>query len=144
MTTKLKTGQTYDLCSKKENRAEFAALMVEMAEAEGAVATVEIDEKCRETRIEIAIGHYRVAMYFEGDTKIGVFMGHWFTAVTPDETLPLYPATFTRIIGEKGRAEETHKATTITATFDHFYALIRRGLRHIKPIVDAPVAALAA
>jgi hypothetical protein len=144
MAMTLKPGQTYDLCSQKANRAEFAAHMVEMAEKNGAVATVEIDEKYRETRVEIAIGHYRVSMYFEGDTKIGVFMGHWYTSIPLGETLPLYPATFVRVIGEKGRAEETHKATTITATFDHFYALIQRGLRHLRPIVEVPALAEAA
>lgn len=144
MTAQIKIGQTYDLCSKKANRAEFAAHMVALAEANGAVATVEIDEKYRETRVEIAIGHYRVAMYFEGDTSIGVFMGHWHRCVPLGETLPMFPVNFARMIGEKGRAEETHKATTITATFDHFYALIQRGIRHVRPIVEAPDLAKAA
>ncbi len=114
-------------CSTVAKRSALAAQVVVLAAECGAV--VEFDGPLSyaplERGVTLALGPYRVGMSFSGTSRVGAFLGHWYTETRSNARYPMSWGTpgwekFNREMGGP------HKATTIATTFEAFLADLRR------------------
>ena len=116
------------LCRTQAKRERLASEVTRVAESCGATVTrgqtLEI-EKGTLLRLDIAKGPYRLAIDFDGKSKVGAFLGHWHTETRSEAR---YPADFGSTV--KGTLNTFHfgKATTCEESWSHFVASVEAGL----------------
>ena len=107
--------------STKAKRSKLVEAVKILAEKHGAI--IEIDPRLRDIYVCLSLAPYHVSMDFDGSSRVGAFMGHWFT----DEH-----ATFPTNVGITcgGSINTFHygKATTCEDTFEAFLSRLDAGL----------------
>ena len=120
------------MCSTKAQRLWMTQQVLAIAIANGASMTAR-DSKLygkRCTALLISKGEWRCMMDFDGNSRVGAFLGHWYHDGESDATLPPY---FGFTIHGSENPYHRRKATTCENTFAGFLESIRAGLEALPP-----------
>ncbi len=117
----------HQACSTAQKREALFDAIQHLASRYG--AEVSSHKEPREIFMCLSVGPYRVTMDFSGFSKVGAFLGHWFTVGDAK-----FPKNFGVTIG--GTINEFHyeKATSCESNFDDFLVSLEDGLLVCKDL----------
>ena len=120
------------LCKNAASRNMMASKVRTIAEECGAVCTMREGGTYspRATKMNLAKGPWRCMLDFDGDSRVGAFLGHWYHEGDGAETLPPH---FDLTIRGSENPYHRRRATTCAVGFDDFLTSIKAGLLALQP-----------
>lgn len=125
----MKKSEHKTLCASAKSREQLARRIEAIATECGAIVTRWENYLPRDRAIllTVAKGDWRVMIDFDGKSKVGAFLGHWYADSKADSGIEL-PKLFDFIIRGSMNAYHRRKATSCQDSFEAFADSIKAGL----------------